>query len=147
MSVSAHGDRKHWSSITTARRKKHLFHLTKRVCGPFGTTCCARAIVGAKSRAFSGAARTHHRAKFQKCAKPRFHKGFCNVINFIAASLAAAAACAGSVLAAAPRGVESAQSPVKKILGNVRARAPTLTGFDANRANRLQVIRGKPRLR
>jgi len=73
MSVSAHGDRKHCSSITTARRKKHLFHLTKRVRRSFDTTCCARAIGRAKSRAFSGASCAQWRAIFSKCSKPRFH--------------------------------------------------------------------------
>jgi hypothetical protein len=36
---------------------------------------------------------------------------------------------------------------VKKILEKVRARASARPGFDANRANRLQVIRGQRRLR
>ena len=37
---SAHGDRKHYSPITTAGRKKHLFHLTKRVSRPDDPSAC-----------------------------------------------------------------------------------------------------------
>jgi hypothetical protein len=108
--------------------------------------------VRAQSAALSGARFSVERKRviaqyFQKCTKPRFHKDFCNIINFTAASLAAAATCAGGVAAALSRRLKGARAPVKKILGNVRARAPPLTGFDANRANRSQVIRGKPRLR
>jgi hypothetical protein len=63
MSVSAHGDRKHCSSITTAEGKKHHFHLTKRVRGLPHTTCCARAIAEAMSRTFFSATRARHRVK------------------------------------------------------------------------------------
>ena len=147
MSVSAHGDRKHCSSITTAGRKKHLFHLTKRVRDPFDTTCGARAIDGAKSRAFSNASLAQHRAIFSKCSKPRFHKGFCDVINCMTRSLQAAARRAIGTAIALPRCSECTELPVKKILENARPRAPPLPGFDPNRANRLQVIRGRPRLR
>jgi hypothetical protein len=147
MSVSAHGDRKHCSSITTARRKKHLFHLTKGIRDPFDTTCCAHAIGGSKSRALFGASRAQYRAIFSKCSKPRFHKGFCGVINGMAAFLPAAEQRAGGTEPAVPGRSEGAQSPVKKILENVGARASPLPGFDENRANRLQVIRRQPRLR
>jgi hypothetical protein len=147
MSVSAHGDRKHCSSITTARRKKHHFHLTKRVRRPFDTTCCARSIGDAKSLAFSNASRAQHFAKFYKCAKPRFHKGFCDVAAWIATAHQATAERAGSAAMALLRRPEGADSPVKKNLGNVRARAPPIPESDANRANRLQVIRGRRRLR
>jgi hypothetical protein len=69
MSVSAHGDRKHCSSITTAERKKTSFHLTKRVRDPSDTTCCARATDGATARALSAAARARNRAIFFEMPK------------------------------------------------------------------------------
>src|ERR1700732_4181295 len=119
MSVSDHWDRKHCSSITTAGRKKHLVHLTKRVRDPFDTTCCARAIGGAKSRAFFGGSRAQPRAIFSKCSKHRFHKGFCAIIDRIAASLQVAAQRAGSTAPALSRRSKRPQSPVKKILENV----------------------------
>src|SRR4030081_1342560 len=147
MSVSAHGDRKHCSSITTARRKKHHFHLTKRVRDPFDTTCGARALGNAKSRAFSFASRARYRAIFDKCAKQRFYKGFCDPVICIATYHQAAAEHASSPKTASPRFPEGAESPVKKNLGNVCARVPPTPKSDANRANRLQVIRGQRRLR
>src|ERR1700730_2787574 len=119
MSVSAHGDRKHCSSITTARRKKHLFHLTQRVRPPLDTTCCGRALGSAKSRAFFGAARAHHRAIFSKCWKPRFHKGFRGIVNGLESSLQTAERRARNTAPALPRRSERTQSPVKKILENV----------------------------
>src|SRR5450631_1694722 len=142
MSVSAHGDRKHCSSITTARRKKHLFHLTKRVCRPFDTTCCARAIGRAKSRAFSGTPCAKQRAIFSKCSKPRFHKGFCDIINKTKTSLQAVERRASSTAEALPKRSGRTESPVKKNMEKVRRGAPRFPGFDPNRANRLQVIRG-----
>jgi hypothetical protein len=145
MSVSAHGDRKHCTSITTAGQKKHLFHLTKRVRAPFHTTCCARAIGGATAREFSSAAHASHRAFFPECSKPRFHKGFCDIIKHRATFLQTAARRAGSTAKAAPRGSQSAELPRKKSLENLRARPIPKPGFDANRANRLQVIRGRRR--
>jgi hypothetical protein len=81
MSVSAHGDRKHCTSITTAERKKHLFHLTKRVRAPIHTTCCARASGRATTSRFFTVLRAQLRVEFSKCSKPRFHKGFCDVIK------------------------------------------------------------------
>ena len=147
MSVSAHGDRKHCTSITTAGQKKHLFHLTKRVRDPLDTTCCAHAPGGAMSCGFSNAARAQDRAIFCKCSKPRFHKGFCDITNCEATFLQASAERPGSTASASPRCPASTESPVKKILENVRARASQLPESDANRANRSQVIRGQRRLR
>jgi hypothetical protein len=42
---SAHGDRKHYTPITTAERKKHLFHLKKRVCRLGDPSCCGPALI------------------------------------------------------------------------------------------------------
>jgi hypothetical protein len=147
MSVSAHGDRKHCSSITTARRKKHHFHLTKRVRDPFDTTCGARAISAAKVARGSDASRAQHGAIFYKFPKLLFYKGFCDVTNDIATALQAAAERASSIATALSRCPNGAESPVKKNLGNVCSRMPPTPDSDANRANRLQVIRGQRRLR
>jgi hypothetical protein len=85
--------------------------------------------------------------KFDKCAKHRFYKGFCDINIFSTSLLYAAARRAGSTELASWRRLKSAQSPVKKKLENLRERASRFAGFDANRANRLQVIRGRRRLR
>jgi hypothetical protein len=118
MSVSAHGDRKHCSSITTARQKKHHFHLTKRVRDPSDTTYCARAIDDAQSRTISGAARAQHRAMFDKCSKQRFHKDFCDVVIYVARSFQIAARPAGAAARPSRRRPESMESSLKKILEN-----------------------------
>jgi hypothetical protein len=123
--------------------KKHHFHLTKRVRTPSDTTCGAAAIGCSRSRAILPASRAQHRPIFDKCSKPRFYKGFCNVAACIAAPRQAAAEHASSTASASSRCSESAESPMKKILGNVCARVSPRPESDANRANRLQVIRGR----
>jgi hypothetical protein len=142
MSVSAHGDRKHCSSITTAEGKKHHFHLTKRVRDPFHTTCCARALDAPAPRSHRSAARARQRTKSCKCAKHRFHKGFCNIDDDVAGPPQAVAEDANGAASAELRCTRRAKPPVKKNLGIARARALRKPESDANRANRLQVIRG-----
>jgi hypothetical protein len=126
MSVSAHGDRKHWSSITTARRKKHLSHLTKRVRAPFDTTCCARAIGCAKRRQFFGAACARHRAAFSKTHETPIPQG---LLQRHQLHRSMAPGCCDTRRQHPGCFTEALEAPAiacEKKLGNVRARAPSI---------------------
>jgi hypothetical protein len=85
--------------------------------------------------------------KFDKCAKHRFYKGFCDINIFSTKLLCASARRFGSAEVASWRRRKSAKSPLKKKLENLREQASRFAGFGANRANRLQVIRARRRLR
>jgi len=80
MSVSAHGDRKHCSSITTARRKKTPFPLNEACMSPARHyLLCARDRQRDVADGFRRHARATQPKNFDKCAKHRFHKGFCYI--------------------------------------------------------------------
>jgi hypothetical protein len=81
------------------------------------------------------------RAHFVESWKRRFHKGFRGVAASKRTHSPCRPDCPNSSAIACSSRAESAESPVKKIFANERARGPRWTGFGANRANRVQVIR------
>jgi hypothetical protein len=70
-----------------------------------------------RRRRFPATLRGQRSPKFDKCAKHRFHKGFCDINIFSTTSLRAAARRAGNAKMAARRRLKGTQSPVKKIFG------------------------------
>src|SRR5262245_27319826 len=144
MSISARGDREHCIRITTARQKCQHFRIIEHVCARVDTTSCVATASGDARVALHRRLQRHARANSLDQSKMPMKCGFlqCPVRSQRNAKVLPRAML---VRAEDGRGrcVKHIERLVKKIVVKTLAKALRAAESDANRANRLEVIRRK----